>query len=72
MNGLHSFSTTDPITGFDIVDPKSRPYLVEGNASADLTIYFESNASRQAYIDIPVQHPEQDLRVTLDNPTDDY
>jgi len=72
MNESHSISTTDPITGFSITNPKSRPYLVEGSATNDLTIYFESDASRQAYIDIPIQHPEQELRVTLDNPTDEY
>ena len=72
MNESHSISTTDPVTGFSIENPQAQPYLIEGTATNNLTIYFESDATRQAYIDIPIQHPEQGLRVTLDNPTDDY
>ncbi|MHB8346260.1 MAG: hypothetical protein ACYDHM_03580 [Acidiferrobacterales bacterium] len=72
MNESHSFSTTDPVTGFNIENTRGRPFLVEGTVTNNLTIYFESDATRQAYIDIPIQHPEQGLKVTLDNPTDDY
>jgi hypothetical protein len=49
--------TTDPITGKSIEDITGHPSLVDGN----LTIYFETQATRQAYIDMPTNHPN--LRV---------
>ena len=72
MSYANITSTTDPITGSDVTNPEQRPYVVEGDKATGLTVYFESEASRQAYLDMPVQHPEQGLSVTLDNPTDDY
>ena len=72
MNSLHIIGTTDPINGFNITDLKNRPHVVEGDNTNDLTIYFENKASLQTYLDIPVEHPEQDLSKTLSNPTDDY
>lgn len=72
MNSSHIISTTDPINGFDITDLKNRPHVVEGDNSNNLTIYFETKASLQAYLDIPVEHPERDLSVTRSNSTGDY
>ena len=72
MSNSHIISTTDPITGFDITDRNSRPNVVEGDDTSDLTIYFETEASLQTYVDMVVEHPEQDLSTTLNNPTDDY
>ena len=72
MNSTHIISTTDPINGFDITDLKNRPHVVEGENTNDLTIYFETEASRQTYLDIPVELPERDLSKTLNNPTDVY
>ncbi|MGE5242237.1 MAG: hypothetical protein ACM3NI_11375 [Bacteroidota bacterium] len=72
MNYTNIISTTDPITGFNITSLKDRPHLVEGDDTNNLTIYFESKASLQAYRDIPVEHPERDLSVTRSNPTGDY
>jgi hypothetical protein len=65
-------STTDPINGFNIARLKDRPKLVEGNGMNTLTIYFETKSSRQAYLDIPVELPEQGLSKTQSNPTGDY
>jgi len=57
-------SSIDPITGRDIGDVAAHPYIVDGN----LVIYFESEETRQAYIDTPIDHP-----VPLpDNPVDDW
>jgi len=57
-------TTIDPITGEDIDDLEGRPYIVDGN----IVIYFESEATRQAYRDMPIDHP-----VPLpDNPVDDW
>ncbi len=72
MSNSHIISTTDPINGFDITDRNSRPNVVEGDDTSDLTIYFETEASLQTYVGIAVEHPEQDLSTTLNNPTDDY
>jgi len=72
MHSSHIISTTDPINGFDITDPKNRPNVVEGDNTNDLTIYFETEASLRAYVDITVEQPERDLSKTLNNPTDDY
>lgn len=56
-------SSIDPITGRDIDDLAGRPYLVDGN----ITMYFETEATRQAYIDEPIDHPFH----LVDNPYDE-
>lgn len=53
----------DPITGRDIEDLAGHPYIVDGN----VTMYFESEATRQEYIDTPIDHPFH----LVDNPTDE-
>ncbi|MCI0506799.1 MAG: hypothetical protein L0Z73_11915 [Gammaproteobacteria bacterium] len=57
MDTSHIISTTDPINGFDITSLKDRPYVVEGDDTNDLTIYFENKASRQTYLDMTVEQP---------------
>jgi hypothetical protein len=49
----HRINTIDPMTGDDIQDVMSHPSLKDGN----LTVYFESEATRKAYLDLPVDHP---------------
>jgi hypothetical protein len=46
-------NTIDPMTGNDIADVMSHPSLVDGN----LTVYFETEATRKAYLALPVDHP---------------
>ncbi len=65
-------STTDPITGFDITNPEDRPHVVEGDKATGLTIYFETKGTRQTYLEMPVERPEQDMSKTLSNPTGNY
>ncbi len=72
MKSSHIISTTDPINGFNISDQEERPRVVEGDNTNDLTIYFETRASLQTYLDMAVEHPERELSRTLSNPTDDY
>ncbi len=67
----HSFCTTDPISGKDLYDVTSLPQVVEGDANNDLTIYFESKATRQVYLDIPLEHPATEHALDLDNPIDE-
>lgn len=57
-------SSIDPISGCDIEDLAGRPYLVDGN----IVMYFESEETRQAYLDTPIDHP---LRLA-DNPVDEW
>ena len=45
--------TIDPITGHDIDNVTEHPYIVDGN----LTIYFETEESMQAFLDMPLNHP---------------
>jgi len=49
----HLINTIDPITSRDIEDVSGHPYIVDGN----LTIYFESEKTRQAYKETPIDHP---------------
>ena len=48
--------TTDPITGNTIKTPEGHPFVIEGSGEGALKIYFESEASKQAYLDIEVEH----------------
>lgn len=57
-------TTIDPITGRDIEDLAAKPYIVDGN----MVIYFESEQTRQAYLDTPMDHPVH----LPDNPTDEW
>jgi hypothetical protein len=56
-------SSIDPISGQDIADLTGHPYLVDGN----MTMYFESEQTRQVYLDTPIDHPFR----LVDNPIDE-
>jgi hypothetical protein len=58
---LHMNNSIDPITGRDIENRASHPHIDDGN----LTIYFESEETRNAYLGTPVDHPFERL---LGNP----
>lgn len=50
--------TTDPITGNDIEDLFGKPYVVEGAGTPnDRVIYFESEDSRQQYLESGTEYP---------------
>lgn len=53
----HMISTTDPITGHDVMGTPGRPSIVDGI----LTIYFESEKTRKVYKDTPNNHPAEKL-----------
>jgi len=59
---------TDPVTGNTVQQPDGYPYIVEGEGSDTLKIYFESEETRQQYLKVKTEHPENDLSQTLDNP----
>ena len=43
-------STLDPISMNDVKDTQTAPYVIDG----DLKIYFESEANKNEYLDIPL------------------
>ena len=45
--------TIDPITGHDICPVAGHPFIVDGK----LTLYFESEETRIAYLSTPLNHP---------------
>ena len=53
----HRINSIDPMTGNDIGDVTNHPSLEDGN----LTVYFETEATRNAYIDLPIDHPNARL-----------
>lgn len=57
-------TTIDPISGRDIEDLAGKPYIVDGN----IAMCFESEETRQAYLDTPMDHPLH----LADNPTEEW
>jgi hypothetical protein len=53
----HLISTIDPITSRDIENVEGHPSITDGN----LTIYFESEKTRHAYQQTPINHPFRHL-----------
>jgi YHS domain-containing protein len=45
--------TIDPITGHDIGAIAGHPFVVDGK----LTIYFETEETRRAFLETPLNHP---------------
>ena len=46
--------TLDPITLNDVKDLDSAPYVIEGEGSGAIKIYFESEQNKNEYLDIPM------------------
>lgn len=57
--------TVDPMTGHDIDDLAHHPSLVDGK----LTMHFESEASRKAFVEMPIDRPN--LRLPYATSIDD-
>jgi hypothetical protein len=51
-------TTLDPISLNDVKDIEHAPYVVEGEGPNALKIYFESEANKREYLDIPVHGSE--------------
>lgn len=43
-------TTTDPVTGESLQSLESKPFVIEGNGRLAVKIYFESEATRLAYL----------------------
>lgn len=53
----HRINTIDPMTGNDIENVTSHPSLEDG----ELTMYFETEDTRKAYLDMPLDHANLQL-----------
>lgn len=62
---------TDPISGRDLSVTAGLPSVTHHGDETSLTIYFESEKNRHAYLEMPVEHPISELSVNLDNPSDE-
>ena len=58
--------TRDPITLNDVKDLAHAPCLVEGRGDSALKIYFESEASKQEYLDMETHSEGQLVRSEAD------
>jgi hypothetical protein len=45
-------TTRDPMTGRDVPNLASAPFVIEGRGDSAIKIFFESEQSRQAYIEV--------------------
>jgi hypothetical protein len=51
-------ATTDPITRNKLTDTANAPWVVEGHGPYALKIYFESEASMEVYLSMPLNAVE--------------
>lgn len=50
-------TTRDPMTGNDVADPATAPFVTEGRGENALKIHFETEDSRQEYLKILPRTP---------------
>ena len=62
-------TSTDPISGNDVVDLDNAPYVIEGNGDDALKIYFESEENKASYLEIESKTPQQVLIDTYNTTT---
>jgi hypothetical protein len=53
-------TATDPMSGNDVANIDSAPFVVEGSGSEALKIYFESEQNKQAYVAFMQEYYESD------------
>lgn len=61
-------TTLDPITLHDVHNPEQHPCLYEGDGENGLEIYFESEQTKQMYLDMELE----DRKVIGGNDSEDY
>jgi hypothetical protein len=52
----YRIETTDPVTGTSLKHLMDMPYVVESTGNDDLVIYFESERTRDIYLQDPASH----------------
>lgn len=53
-------TTTYPVTGNEVTGTEKAPFVVEGEGEDALKIYFETEASRQDYLDFSAKSASTD------------
>ena len=61
--------TTDPMTGNDVTDLETAPYVIEGTGDSALKIYFESEESKRDYLEVETKGPDADIISTYNKTT---
>ena len=51
-------TTTDPMTMNEVTSPSEHPCVYEGDGENGLEIYFESEQTRQDYLDLQPHDPK--------------
>ena len=51
-------TTHDPMTDHDVPSPEQHPCVYEGDGDNGIVIYFESEQSRQEYLDLQPHDPK--------------
>lgn len=51
-------TTTDPMTGKDVICCKNAPFVIEGKGDDALKIYFESERNKREFLEITTRTPE--------------
>lgn len=51
-------TTRDPMTGNEVSDLDNAPFVLEGKGKGALKIYFESEQTRQEYLEIEPRIPQ--------------
>ncbi len=54
-------TTVDPISGNDVTDAETAPFVIEGSGPDALKIHFESKENRASYLEIESKTPQQVL-----------
>lgn len=67
---MHIRTTTDPMTLHDVSDMAEPPCIYQGDGDDGLEIYFESEQSRQQYLDMFMD--DDDRIVLRGNDSADY
>lgn len=52
----YRIETTDPVTGTSLKQLMDMPFVIESNDSDSLVIYFESEETRDIYLQNPERH----------------
>ncbi|HBB40473.1 MAG: hypothetical protein GW783_10895 [Deltaproteobacteria bacterium] len=68
----HITCTLDPISMKDVHDLKHHPSIHEGVGEDQLTVYFEDEKNRAAYLATPTEHPCGDVGVDRSNTTREW
>ena len=56
-------TTTDPMTGNEVTDTDNAPFVIEGQDDNALKIYFESEVSRQEYLEFSEESSATDTGI---------